>query len=222
MALTRGQLILSRVKLSLGEFDNNKFNDDLVFYMADQITRDIAEESLSIEKSASLAVVANTADYDLTLLTPSGGNAGCFYRLKLIELPQSVKLQPIEIDVVTYDQLKRLFFTSSSSSAYVQIFFKIYNGTTLSFFPFPQSNQTYTIWFYALPTTNISKTVAPEVPQEFDRAISYGVIAELAPQLGKPDVAQAFSEKYANEYTRAYGAWRRVKSYPNQIAYTDF
>lgn len=144
-----------------------------------------------------------------------------FYRLKLIELPNNIKLQPIEIDVTTYDLYRRLFFTSTSSSAYVQIYYKIWDGI-LSFYPTPQVNYTMILHYYRLPVTDMSNTVDPEIPVEFDTCLLYGLIKELAYPINRPELMVWGNQMFQEHFNRVTNSWRRTKTVSNQIVYQDF
>lgn len=212
--VSRSKNILARVRTLLNAHGDDPLNNDQIFFTATEKGRDIAESFMCVESSLSLSIVANTATYDLTT---SGGNPTGWYRLKYLAAPSTDRTTVLEKDKGEFDFFKRYTRVSTGLPIwYINIW-----GGTLEFYPTPTASATWTLFFYKSPTTTISKTVAPETPSAFDTAIVYGTIAELAPLLGKTDVAEFYAGLYEAEKMRGLNAWRGQRSEPQQIIYQD-
>lgn len=211
---TRSKYILARVRDILGLKDESVIGTDQIFAIATEMSRDIAETYLCVESSMNLSVVANTASYDLT---SSGGSPTGFFRLKLLAAPSGATTIVSEYDLNDFDFSKRFSFATTSASVW-QI--NLWAGT-LYFFPTPTSTATWVVYFYKSPTTVMSKTVAPETPSCFDTAIVYATVAELAPIIGKGDIAMNYLQLSLAQKQSGMERFRSTKSEPNAIQYQD-
>lgn len=212
--VTRSKYIRDRVGSILGTFGDDPIGEDEIFFIATEKSREIAERFLCVESSLNLSILAGTADYDLKV---SGGNPTGFHRLKLLAAPLNSYTIFEEVDMNLWDYTVR--YARAITGLY-RIIFKIWNGV-LSFYPIPNQNGTYTLYFYKSPTTVISETVAPETPSMFDSAIIYATVAELGIQVGKKDLVGEYLQLFENEMTRANENWRTTKQMGNQILYHD-
>lgn len=204
----RSKKIKDRVKLILGV--DTEISDSGIYSIADTITQNIAEETLSIEKNASLSVVSGVAD------EPNG-----LFRIKIVVMPSSTYLQPIEVDVITYDEYSRV---NPISSAFVPKIYKRWVNTSgvnkLTFFP--SETATYSVLYYATPSTNISDSIDPETPSRFDNLIYYGVVSELLPIKNKLEEATYFIQLYKQEIELVKNSQRKKTAVSNIIQYYDF
>jgi len=212
----RSKNILSRIRALMGQMDDAEDNNDMIFALATAKMIDIAETIMCVESSMTLAVVANTASYDLTL--DGSSNATGFFRKKLLAPPLSSLITIEELDINDFDNLQRYAGTSPGLPTW---YIKIFAGT-LTFYPTPTATQSWTLYFYKSPTTTISKTVAPETPSSFDSAICACVASQLWAQKGAKAQVEAMEMLYDNEFARGIQSWRARKTAPMFVTYEDY
>jgi hypothetical protein len=210
--------ILGRIRAVLGSVDTPAYNEDYIFDEMNQVQRFIAEDTLSLENSYSLNLIAGTQSYDLTYQNGDTTKPTGFYRLKLVSPPQGSRILPLqEVDVNRWDLIQRFTYQSLVTPI---LYYKIWNGV-LTFFPTPQSTTTFVIYYFQTPTTSISRTVDPQLSGIFDKCLEYGTIKEIAPALGQKDLIPLYEEKYASAMQRAMDSRRRIKTVSNQIQFID-
>ena len=204
----RSKKIKDRIKLITG-ISNTEMPDSMIYSIADTIVERVAEETLSIQKNDTLTVTSGVAS------EPTG-----LFRIKVVVMPSSTYLQPIEVDAITYDEYTRV---NPISSAFVPKIYKRWvdanEAKKLTFFP--SETATYSILYYAIPTTNISSTIDPETPTRYDNLIYYGVLSELLPMNGKLDVATYYRGLFINELEVNKNLQRKEKSTTNLISFYD-
>jgi len=210
----RSKHILSRARMILGTADDTMVQSEQIFLIASEKQREIAEEYNVIESSMTLPIVSGTTNYDLTT---SSGNPTGFNRLKLLAPPLTSRSIIYELDVNEMDFYQRYTRVSTGLPIW---YIKIFQGM-LSFFPTPTATENWTVYFYKSPTTTISKTVGPETPSAFDTALVFGAVAELAPSLGKPELAQLYLPMYEQEIEKGIGRYRGTRTEMKQITYRD-
>lgn len=206
----RTKLIRDRCRAFYGLVNGsipNSINLDLYIYdTIDAIQKRIAEETLCLEVEANLSIADSIA------AEPSG-----FYRLKFVELPSSsTNFIPDEVDPLEFDHLTR----TAVDSPLGYYWFKRWDGN-IEFFPRP-GTATWSIHYYAVPTTNVSASVDPETPSIFDKAIEYGVLADVAPTTAKPAAGGVYADMYGREFERARSAYRRTKTVGLSIYQDDY
>ena len=209
MAGDRSKKIKDRIKLITGLSDT-LITDSLIYAICDNIAQKVAEETICIEKNATL-----TVDGTGEVTEPAG-----LFRIKIVVMPTSTYTQPVEVDVITFDELKRINPTALDSSAKV---YKRWVNTSevrkISFYPVSAGN--YTILYNAIPTTVITDIVDPETPAKYDNLFYYGALAELLPIQGKLDIAGYFRELFVGELLIAKNTNRTGKTVSNFIKFYD-
>ena len=203
----RIQKIRERIQKIVGVNDSTVTPVDIDDALND-IQRNIAQKTLCLETTGTLTVTAGTAS------EPTG-----FFRLKYIQLPDNTLIFPKEVDAREFDNLQRVLFTNISTT--VQ-FYKHWDGT-FTFFPNPGTT-TYTVYYYALPTTTISESVDPEIPEYMDEALMYGALSQIL--LYKNDADNfARADKYAKLFDDQLNLmekmWRKSKTNSNEVYYQD-
>lgn len=201
---TRSKKIRNRIRLIVG--NTGAVPNPLIYDRMSAVQRRLAEESLCLERSEDVSIVASTADYD----EPSG-----YYKLKQINLPSGSTIEPVEVDQATFNNLSRVGVATTA----VQ-YFSRWNGQ-IHFWPTPGSAATWTFFYYALPVYDLGRSNDPETPSYMDDAIEYGALAELLPLAGKFDLAQFYAAKYAMEQQRVKDSWRTTKNNIHEIDYHD-
>jgi len=204
----RSKKIKDRIKLITG-ISNTEMPDSMIYSIADTIVERIAEETLSIQRNDTLAITSGVAS------EPTG-----LFRIKIVVMPSSTYLQPIEVDAITFDEYSRV---SPVSSSFIPKIYKRWIDTSgikkLTFFP--SETATYSILYYAIPTTNISSSIDPETPTKYDNLIYYGVLSELLPIKGKLDIATYDRGLFINELETSKNLQRKEKSTTNLISFYD-
>jgi len=152
----------------------------------------LAEETLCIEKSASLAFT------DGSVAEPTG-----FYRMNFIQLSATVAIQPIEIDVEEKDRLSRVLTALESSNGVANPadnYFYRYGGTI---YTWPAlADGSYTTYYWGRPSTTVSTSVVPETPDYMDTALIYWAVKELAPVVRQGKLAGDYMLKFERELSR--------------------
>ena len=243
----RSKKIKDRIKLITG-ISNTEIPDSMIYSIADTIVERIAEETLSIQKNQPLAVLSGGSGATATAtlsgatvssltvvsagsgytsaptVTISGGGGANepsgLFKIKVVIMPSSTYLQPIEVDAITFDEYSRV---SPVSSSFIPKIYKRWIDTSgikkLTFFP--SETATYSILYYAIPTTNISSSIDPETPTRYDNLIYYGVLSELLPIKGKLDIATYYRGLFINELETSKNLQRKEKSTTNLISFYD-
>lgn len=204
----RIQKLRERIQKIVGVNDSTVTPVDIDDSLND-VQRTIAQRTLCLETTGTI-----TTDSNGTANEPTG-----FYRLKYIQFADGTLLFPKEVDVREYDNLQRILFTNISTT--VQ-FYKHWDGQ-ITFFPNP-AVQTYTIYYYALPTTTISSSVDPEIPEYMDEALQYGALSQLL--LLKNDDANIIrADKYGNMFNEQLNLiekfYRKSKTNSNEVYYHE-
>jgi len=204
--------LVSQIQFHLATFDQGRLEQVLKLLpeaiIYDKLQRGqehLAQDLLCIEKKKTDLSVSSGAATE-----PTG-----FYRMKQLVLPSTQYCQPIEIDVQDHDRLTRNYFTAGQKP---QFYFR-WNGT-ITLYPTP-SDGTYTMYYYGVPTTQVSQSQNPETPQILDEALLYFGIKECAPVAGRLDLVPAYEQKYVVEKERAERAWGRTKTLDTSIVYHD-
>jgi len=185
------------------------------------------EEITIVSQSLTGMTLKSTSDNTLvrfivlsvasSIENPAGATSSGFFRMRYIQLPASFQFQLEEVSPINRDAFEREPLTSTGQSP---LFFSLYNNV-ITFYPEPIANATYVIYYYKIPTTNISASAEPETPSHFDAALFYGATAELAPVVGSDQIGY-YSQAYSNEIGRAIGVQRTRKSVPHQIFFHEF
>jgi len=173
------------------------------------VQRQIAQRLLCLEATSTI-----TTNSSGVASEPDG-----YYRLKRIVLPDNSYIFPKEIDVQEYDVLQHLLFTDISTS--VQ-YFKRWNGS-FTFFPNP-GVQTWTIYFYKNPTTTITSSDDPEIPEYMDEALLYGTLGQLLLYKNSAEglaASKMYRDLYEREMKNLVDRWRGSKTNSNEIYYHD-
>jgi len=202
----RSKKIFDRIKLLMGV--DHTLDDSLVFQIMTEAQTDIAEGNLCIETSDTLPILSNTATYD----EPNG-----FYRLKLIALSNGLVIEPEEVDKKEMDNIQKL----SPFIGVGRIVYTRWNGQ-ITFYPTPSATDTYTLYYYAIPTAAMSQSSEPQTPPIFDKAIQYGALIDIFLLTGKQDQVPLYTSLYGQELQRAMTSWRRTKTtsleiYPQEV-----
>ena len=206
--MARGQKLYERVAKIVG-VSNPQVTEIDIFDSLNDTQDQICQRLFCLEKSATI-----TTDINGTASVPTG-----FLRLKRIVMPDGTQIFPKELDVMEFDLLQHLLFTNISNT--IQ-YYKIWNGV-ITLFPTP-SIQSYTMYYYGLPTTDISASVEPEVPYWMDDCIRFGCTADMLVQLGDEKSlpkAQYWKQLYDEEVKRLLEVWRGTKTVSNVISYQD-
>ena len=125
-------------------------------------------------------------------------------------------LQVEEVSIEEYDYITRsITFPAPQKPLY----FKRWNGT-FTFYPTPSDNS-YTLFFWKIPTTNMSSSVDPETPAVFDPVLEYMSVSKLAPFVGKFDLVPIYDGLYRREMDHAVESRRRTKRSSHSIYYHD-
>ena len=206
--LSRSKRIFDFVRSILGPETIDKIPDKLVFNIMTDVSRRLAEETLCIEQSEDLTVVAGTELYD----EPDG-----FYRMKHLKVPSGALLVLQESEI---DEINTIRTDIPNSFAQAPTYFYRWNGQ-IGLFPAPQAAGTYTVYYYALPVTELSTSVSPATPYYMDDAIKYGVLAELLPILGKDNQGVMYRQFYEGQLARAVNRHAATKSNSHNILYHD-
>ena len=184
-----------------------------------------ATATLSGATVSSLTVVSAGSGYTSTPTVTISGGGGAnepsgLFKIKVVIMPSSTYLQPIEVDAITFDEYSRV---SPVSSSFIPKIYKRWIDTSgikkLTFFP--SETATYSILYYAIPTTNISSSIDPETPTRYDNLIYYGVLSELLPIKGKLDIATYYRGLFINELETSKNLQRKEKSTTNLISFYD-
>jgi hypothetical protein len=185
----RSKSIFSQIQLILaGGIKNLKevllqIPEDLIYDLIGDSAMNIAQDTLCLEKLLTVNVT------DSEIQEPDG-----FFRPKLIQISSNLSMQLVELDVEDFDALSRYTF---AGTAQTPLYFKRWNGV-ITLNPTVASGD-YPIYYWAIPTTEPSRTVDPETPIYMDNAIVYKCVAELAPIIGKMDLVNLYTKKYENE-----------------------
>lgn len=190
----RSDKIRDKVKTIAG-LTETYVSDVLLFILLDEVQRDVAQETLSIESTGDLTIVASTASYT----EPTG-----FYRSKKLVLPSGMIVPITEIDYDEYDRVSKLSTTSSSQSP---IYFTRWSGSVI-FYPTPSTSGTYTWKFYKIPSTNTSTSIDPETPARQDTLLFYGVMYQILPHKQDFKGAEYYRNLYISEMERQK-KWQR-------------
>ena len=186
----------------------DKIPDKLVFNMMTDVSRRLAEETLCVEKSEDITVVAGTELYD----EPDG-----FFRMKHLKVPSGALLTLTESEI---DEINSIKTEIPNSYAQAPTYYYRWEGQ-IGLFPAPQASGTYTAYYYAIPDTELSASLEPETPYYMDDAIRYGVLAELLPILGKGQEATFYLQRYEQYVAKAKVTHRTTKSNQHGILYHD-
>lgn len=205
----RSKNILGKVLLMIsggvGKMSKANFNiPEAVIYsvMGDYATK-LAQELFCLETSSTLTVTDSEAS------EPTG-----FLKLKQIELGTDLYIQPKELDVSDFDIVTRYQY---SDSIQTPLYYKRWNGT-ITFNPTIASDS-YTAYWYSLPTTTPSASADPETPAKYDKAIEYGTISEIANMAGRVDLANLYLNKYQQELDTLAVNRGRTDTIPLEISY---
>lgn len=142
----------------------------------------LAEETLCIEKSATLTLSGGSAT------EPSG-----FFRMNFIALPSTMPYQMTEIDIREKERLARVLnvdnpVTGSIAEKYK--FFYRYGGTI---YTWPAlTDGSYTMYYWGTPTTTVDQDTNPETPARMDRALVYWLVREMADMLRDSALAEQY------------------------------
>lgn len=200
---TRAKKIRDRIR-----FVDKESPNKLIYSVMTSIERKLAEETLCLESSDTIAVSSGTATYD----EPSN-----FYRLKLISLPSGQTFTPEEIDKVALDNLQRNSWTVTAQRPY---YFNRWEGQ-ITFYPSPNASATYTVYYFRVPSYELGESVDPETPSYMDTALEYGTLADLLPLTGKFKEGDYFRGKFELELQRAISSRRRTQKGIYSISYHD-
>lgn len=185
----RSKRILGKVLLTLGtdmaKMAKTNFHvpEAVIYSVMGEYATKIAEETFCLETSSNLTVTSSAGS------EPTG-----FLRLKLIELDSDLYIQPKEVDLVDYDIIVRNNYTDPIQTP---LYYKRWNGT-ITFHP-AVATDTYPIYWYSRPTTTPSSTTDPETPSQYDKAIEFGTISEIAPMVGRQDLMRLYIDRYEQE-----------------------
>lgn len=204
---SRTDKIHDHIRLIVGRENIDKIPQQLIYNKIQDWQIRIAEEFLCIESSGTLSVTSGDESYS----EPSG-----FYRMKLVSLPDGQSIIPYEVDYMEYDGMKRTLSTIEQNPMY----FTRWDGV-IYFYPTPSGSGTYTVYYYATPSTTVSTSVDPETPQRFDRLIEYGVILEFLPIIN-PSLMPIYQKFFDDERTRALRTQRSTHTVPLSITYHEF
>jgi hypothetical protein len=204
--MSRSTKIIDKAMLVVGQ-NNPVASDVLLYKVATDVSRRIAEETLSIETSDTLSITASETDYD----EPSG-----FYRLKALHTPGSTLFGTQEVDRSELDTIEQ----NTPNLGGGTICFARWGGQ-MRFYPQPSAG-TYTLYYYGLPTSTMSSSSEPETPSYQDDLIFYGLMCEILPLVGKFDMVQYYESKYGQEFQRCLNSHRRTKTtsleiYPHEV-----
>lgn len=205
----RSKNILGKTLLTLtGNIDKSskatfKIPESAIYDIIGDYATKIAQELYCLETSSVLTVTSSATS------EPTG-----FLKLKQIVLGTDLYIQPVELDVSDYDILTR---NSYVDPVQTPLYYKRWAGT-ITFFPAVASDS-YTTYWYTLPTTVPSSTVDPETPAQYDKAIEYGVISEVAIMAGRNDIADRYNERYLRELDTIAINRSRTDTVPLEILY---
>lgn len=204
----RGTLLSDKIQRIIG-INDERVPKTLIFDSINDTQKQIAQRLLCLEGSGNITTDANGA-----ASLPSG-----FFRLKRLVLSDNNQIFPKEVDVENYDILQHLLFSNISTT--IQ-YYKIWDGS-ITLFPNPGIN-TYTMFFYALPTTTISASVDPEVPDYMDDCLRFGALSDLWNYKEGEEailLAQYWKRLFDEEMDRLEQMWRKTKTVFNTIQYHD-
>ena len=154
-----------------------------------QITLRSASDATKVSYSIGMS-----AAYTDTII--AGAETG-FYRINFIETPHTWKLKEINRGSLTW--LKR---NSLTAPAVAPTHFSVFDNS-VEFWYTPDVAEIYMVHYYKVPTTIIGDTIIPETPERYDTTLIYGGIAELAPTVGKFDLATYYGKKYDDDMKEA-------------------
>ena len=194
----RSDKIRDKVKTITG-LTETYIQDVLIFLLLDEVQRDVAEETLCIESSGTLTIVASTASY----AEPTG-----FYRSMKLALPSTMIVPITEIDYDEYDRISKVSTTSASQSP---IYFTRWAGNVI-FYPTPSTSGTYTWYFWKIPSTTTSTSIDPETPARMDTLLFYGVMYKILPHKQDFKGAEYYRSLYETELLKEKKRQRGSKS----------
>lgn len=169
-------------------------------------------------KSTSDATRVSFAVYEVGGTTSaSSGTATGFYRVNFIEMPSTSTYQCQEISFKTLDDYKRRAVGTAQTPYNYAI-----EDNVIEFYPTPDANATFTIHMTKLPSADMSSSVAPETPQEYDSLLVYSAVVDLAPSVGKFDLGRYYQNLYAVELAKATQRSVRKNTATSEIPYKDF
>lgn len=205
----RSKKILGKVQLSIvGSINKvSKFNfnipETVIYDIIGDYATKIAQELFCLETSSTLTVSSSTVS------EPTG-----FLKFKQIQLDTSLLIQPVELDVEEYDRVSR-----SQITDWVQtpLYYKRWGGT-ITFFP-AVTSASYTAYWYKIPTTTPSSSIDPETSAQYDKAIEYGVVMDVATMAGRNDLNAMYEEKYQRELEIIETNRSRTDTVPLEVSY---
>lgn len=168
---------------------------------------DITLQSTSDNTSVSFMIGASDAFLESSIQNSTTG----FYRINFVQLPSGSTQNLKQVNRATLTWLKLNGGTPTTKPTH----FSVYDNT-IEFWYTPSAG-TYTVHYYKTPTTAISSSSNPETPERFDPLIKYGAICELAPMVGKFDLAAYYAKLYADEMQKAPTKEELTKSQFNKI-----
>jgi hypothetical protein len=169
---------------------------------------DITLVSTSDNTKVSFMIGASDAYLESSISNTTTG----FYRINFIELTTGYTQ---DLKQVNRGMLKWLKLNGGDPKT-VPTHFSVYDNS-VEFWGTPDKAGTYTVHYYKVPTTTISALVNPETPERFDPIIKYGTICELAPMIGKYDLATYYENKLKEEMQGGTGKQELTKSQFNKI-----
>jgi len=169
-------------------------------------------------KSAADATRVSFAVYEVGGTTSaSSGTATGFYRVNFIEMPSTSTYQCEEISFKTLDDYKRRAVGTAQTPYNYAV-----EDNIIEFYPTPDASATFIIHITKLPSADMSSSIAPETPQEYDSLLVYSAVIELAPALGKFDIGRYYQNLYTIELVKATQRSVRKSTVVNEIPYKDF
>ena len=206
----RGQRLRDRVKSIIGITDTT-VSDSMVYAHLNDSQQRVAENTLCLERIGTLTLTSGVAP------EPSD-----YFRMKLIVLASGKILQPIEVDVVEFDSASRL---NPQNTFYTPIVYKRWVNTSnvnvITFFPTP-TDPSYTLLYYAVPSTSIASNLDPEVPKRYDDVLVYDALTELLPIVGKFELSTYYRSLSEQVLATQFLSTRKQKTQSSQIAFYDY
>lgn len=171
----------------------------------------LAEETLCIEKSATLAFSSGSA------AEPTG-----FYRMEYLVLPSSVANQAIEIDRQEQDRLSRLLTaqdTAGGNAVPADQYLYRRAGTIYSWASLTDGD--YTLYYWGRPTTTVASDTNPETPAYMDTCLLYYLVKEAAHIVESDKTMALYEQKFQMEFERIQSAHSRTQTVQRTIKVHD-
>jgi hypothetical protein len=164
--MARWDNIVQDVVENLGDEGIRDVNRDRIVAEADKVQVDIARDALAIQSGTTINTIAAQSDYAIDAL---------WYRIAQIFKPSAWKH---DIEIV-WDKQRWKQIVNNAQFPATQPFAATVWNKSLILWPAPADVQTFTIWFYSRPTAAAALGADPDLEEQWDDCLNYGITARM-------------------------------------------